>query len=74
MNASLSHFNELFSVLMNPIIRIKFFLKLNNSLIPFIETGCKCNHNVALFQKQLLISVYLSLLLLNLSPLPFHLL
>ena len=74
MNASLSHLNELFSVLVYPVISIKLLLQLNNGLISFIEAGCKCNHDVTLFQKQLLISVYLSFLFLNLGPLTLHLL
>lgn len=49
LNASLTHFNELFSILMYSIISIKFLLKLDNSLISFIEARSKCNHNVTLF-------------------------
>ena len=37
MNASLTHFNELFSVLMYPVIGIELLLKLNYGLISFIE-------------------------------------
>ena len=49
LNASLTYFNELFSILMYPVISIKFLLKLNNSLISFIKARGKCNHNVTLF-------------------------
>lgn len=59
---------------MYPVICIKFLLKLNNGLISFIKTRGKCNHDVALFQKKLLISVDLCFLLFNLGPLTFHLL
>ena len=59
---------------MYPVIGIKLLLKLNYGLISFIEARGKCNHDVALFQKQLLVSVHLSLFLLNLGPLTLHLL
>ena len=72
LNSSLSHFNDLFGVLMYPIVGIKFLLQLYYRLISFIQSASKCDHYIPLFQEQLLIPINLRLFLLNLCPLSFH--
>lgn len=53
---------------------IKLLLQLNNGLIPLVEACRQRNHNVALLQKQLLVSVHLCFVLLDELPLSFNVL
>jgi len=66
--------NDLFSVLMYPIIRVQLLLQLYYRLIPLIQPRCQRYHYVPLLKQQLLVPVNLCLLLLDLVPLLLHLL
>lgn len=52
---------------------VKLLLQLNDGLIALIQASSKGNHDVALFLKETLVSIYLSLLFVDLFSLSFNL-
>jgi hypothetical protein len=59
---------------MYPVVGIELLLQLYNGLIALIQTGGQRDHDVSLFEQELLVTVDLCLLLFYLSTLTFHLL
>lgn len=55
----------------NFIIGVKFFLKVNDCFVSFIETICESYHNVSLFYQELLITINLRFIFFDLVPLNF---
>ena len=45
----------------DPVVSIELLLQLDNALISFIQSAGQGNHNVSLFEKQLLVAVNLCL-------------
>lgn len=67
-------FNDLLSVLMDSIIGVELLLKLDYGLVALIKSACQSDHDVSLLQQELLVSVDLGLVFLDLSPLALHVL
>jgi len=57
----------------NAIVCIQFFLELDNCFITLVETGGQRDHDVSLFQQQLLVSVDLGLVFFDLNTLALNL-
>ena len=66
--------NDLFGILVYPIVCVQLLLQLDYRLIPLVQPRSKCDHYVALLQKELLVPVDLGLLFLDLGALSLHLL
>lgn len=65
--------NGRLSLKCDPIVRIEFFLELDDRFISLIKSRCESYHNVSLLQQELFVSVDLGLAFLNLVPLTFDL-
>jgi hypothetical protein len=72
-----SHILKLYirlSLSIDAVISLQLLLQLNDSFISLVEPACQCNHDVSLLKQELLVSIYLLFVFLDLDPLLLNLL
>jgi len=67
-------FHALLHVVVNAVVGLHLLLELDDSLVSLVQSGRKCDHDVSLFQKQVLVPVHLLLVFLDLKTFFFDLL
>jgi len=60
-------FHALFCVSIYSIICFQLFLELDDRFVSLIESWCQCNHDISLFQEELLVSINLLFIFLDLD-------
>ena len=65
--------SELLALLVDPVVRVQLLLQLDNRLVPLVQPRRQSNHNVSLLQQQLLVTIHLGFVLLDLLTLTLQL-
>lgn len=73
LNPRLLALHARFSLQSDPVVSVQLLLQLNDRFVSFIQSRSQSNHDVALFEQELFVAVYLGLSLLNLVALSLDL-